>query len=162
VTEEFIFYFSEDSLYSHWYKCDFFVAGEKYCCVEQYLMYRKAILFGDNDVAKKIMNSSRPSWHRMLGKQITGFDKKKWHDHCRTFSLEGNLAKFSQNPVLKEALMQSAGKFFAEASPYDRVWGIGLSLSNPQNLVRANWRGKNWAGESLDATRKELQSSFPK
>jgi ribA/ribD-fused uncharacterized protein len=161
MTEEFIFYFGEESIFSHWYKCNFQIEAQDYCCVGQYMMYKKALLFGDDAIAQKIMNSTSPPRHRMLGKQIQGFDKKKWHEHCRTYSLEGNIAKFSQNPVLKEALLQSAGKIFAEASPYDRVWGIGLSLSNPKIYDRANWRGKNWAGESLEAARKELQISFP-
>jgi ribA/ribD-fused uncharacterized protein len=161
MTEEFIFYFGEESVFSHWYKCKFQIDEKTYGCVGQYIMYKKALLFDDEAIAHKIMNSSSPARHRSLGKQVSGFDKKKWHEHCLTYSLEGNLAKFSQNPILRKALLQSAGKSFAEASPYDRVWGIGLSLSNPKIHDRANWRGKNWAGESLEAARKELQISSP-
>jgi len=135
MREEFIFYFGEESIFSHWYKCDFRISGQMYNCVGQYMMYRKALLFGDDQIAKKIMNSTSPSRHRMLGKQVAGFEKKLWHEHCRQYSFEGNLAKFSQNPLLKEKLLLAAGSF-AEASSYDRIWGVGLSLSNPTGAAR--------------------------
>jgi ribA/ribD-fused uncharacterized protein len=87
---------------------------------------------------------------------VKGFDKKLWHDHCKQYAFEGNLAKFSQNISLKKTVLETSGKSFAEASPYDRVWGIGLSMSNPKIYQRSNWRGKNWAGEGLDSMRVEL------
>ena len=55
-----------------------------------------------------------------------------------------------------EALIDTAGKEIAEASPYDRNWGIGISLSNPKAQYKENWRGKNWCGEVLEAVRKNI------
>lgn len=156
MKEKFIFYFGEKFVYSHWFKCDFKIGNLNLCCVEQYIMYQKAILFNDNEIAKRILNSSDPSRHRHLGKRVTGFNKGIWHQHCKRFPFEGNFAKFSQNEELRKILMQSVGKYFAEASPYDRIWGIGLSMSNLKIYDRLQWRGKNWAGEVLESVRTEL------
>jgi predicted NAD-dependent protein-ADP-ribosyltransferase YbiA (DUF1768 family) len=61
MKEEFIFYFGEESVFSHWFRCDFLIDGQNYSSVEQYLMFRKALLFKDDEIAKKIMNSSSPA-----------------------------------------------------------------------------------------------------
>jgi len=116
-------------------------------------MYQKAVLFNDVDIAKKILISADPARHRHLGKQVAGFNKQLWQQKCRQFAFDGNYGKFTQDPTLKEALLQTAGKSLAEASPYDRVWGIGLSISNPKICDRSLWRGKNWAGEVLESVR---------
>jgi len=156
LTEEFIFYFGPDSIYSHWYKSNFIISKQDFCCVEQYLMYQKAILFKGADTAKKILNSSNPARHRHLGKQVAGFNKQLWHQKCKQFAFDGELAKFYQSRALKEKLLQTIGKSFAEASPYDRIWGIGLSMSNPKIFDRTQWRGRNWSGEVLELVRDKL------
>jgi ribA/ribD-fused uncharacterized protein len=119
-------------------------------------MLQKAVLFGDKEIAALIKNSSSPARHRLLGKKVKGFDKKIWHGHCKEFAFDGNLAKFTQNQILCENLIHTGSKSLAEASPYDRIWGIGLSMSNPKIYSRTQWRGKNWAGEGLEAIRAVL------
>lgn len=156
MNEEFIFYFGEQFVYSHWFKCDFKIDNLNFCCVEQYIMHQKAILFNDDEIAKRILNSSDPARHKHLGKRVSGFNKEIWHRYCKQFSFKGNIAKFSQQDELRKVLIQSVGKSFAEASPYDRIWGIGLSMSNPKIYDRLQWRGRNWAGEVLESVRTEL------
>src|SRR5436190_1087834 len=108
MTGDSLFYFGPGSVFSHWYICEFEIGKQKFCCVEQYLMYQKAILFHDAEIAGKIMNSSSPVRHRYLGKQVSGFNKKLWHEHCRQYAFEGNFAKFSQNPLLNAAILESS------------------------------------------------------
>jgi hypothetical protein len=156
MQEEFIFYFGPDSPFSHWYRCRFSVDGTSYCCVDQYLMYRKAVMFHDAEIAGTILNSSDPGRHRSLGKKVRGFQKNAWQEVCRRYAYEANYAKFTQNEGLKTALLGTLGKGLAEASPYDRNWGIGLSLANSRNRDRRNWRGRNWAGEVLESVRTAL------
>lgn len=156
MIEEFIFYFGPDSVFSQWYKYRFIIDNQEFCCVEQYIMYRKAILFDDSETAKKILNSSDPKRHRYLGRQISGFNKSIWQKECKNFAYAANFAKFSQNEQLKNALLETNEKSLAETSPYDRNWGIGLSSSNPKRLERKNWRGKNWSGEILEQVRKNM------
>jgi ribA/ribD-fused uncharacterized protein len=137
-----IFYFGEESEFSHWYKCKFVIDGKTFCCAGQYIMYKKALLFNDDVVAAKILNSSDAKRHHYLGKQVKHFDKAIWQKHCMQYSFEANLAKFGQNPGLRKLLLKTSESRFAEASPYDRIWGIGLSKSNPKIYDRKNWRGK--------------------
>ncbi len=109
-------------------------------------------------MADKILQSSDPKRHRYLGKQVKDFDKTAWQKHCMQFSFEANFAKFSQNGELKHLLLDTNESVLAEASPYDRVWGIGLSKDNPKIYDRKKWRGKNFAGESLLQVRAVLKN----
>ncbi|HYV92554.1 MAG TPA: NADAR family protein [Chitinophagales bacterium] len=156
MKEEFIFYFGPDSVFSHWYKCNFAIDGKNYCCVEQYIMYKKAILFNDLEIANKILHSSDPQRHRYLGKQVAGFIKSVWQNECKQYAYEANYAKFTESEKLMKALVDTKEKSLAEASPYDRNWGIGLSVANPRNQDRKNWRGKNWCGEVLELVRRNI------
>jgi ribA/ribD-fused uncharacterized protein len=156
MQEQFTFYFGFESVFSHWFKSDFIIDNQVYCCAEQYIMYKKALLFNDLTVANKILKSSDPKRHRYLGKQVRGFIKSVWQNECRQYAYEANLAKFGQNKELMIALLETRGKSLAEASPYDRFWGIGLSMSNPKIYERTKWRGKNLSGEVLESVRAEL------
>jgi ribA/ribD-fused uncharacterized protein len=156
MQEQFILFFGAESVFSHWYKCSFIIDEQNYCCIDQYLMHKKALLFSDSAIAAKILHSSDPRRHRYLGKQVKNFDKIAWQIVCKQYAYDANLAKFTQNKNLKTALSQTLGKSLAEASPYDRNWGIGLSMSNPMNQDRKKWRGKNWAGEVLESARKNI------
>jgi ribA/ribD-fused uncharacterized protein len=146
----FILYFGPQSVFSHWYKSEFSIDKRKFCCVEQYIMYNKAMLFGDNETANKILRSTNPVRHRYLGRRVKGFDKATWRGYCLRFAVEANLAKFEQDDNLKKILLKTGTWHFAEASPYDRNWGIGLSLSNQKIHDQRNWRGKNLCGIALD------------
>jgi len=43
----------------------------------------------------------------------------------------------------------TGGKTIVEASPYDKIWGIGLSKDDPRALDRSQWQGTNWLGEAI-------------
>ena len=156
MKEEFLFYFGPESEFSHWFKCEFVIQGIRFRCAEQYIMFQKAMLFGDMEIKNRILRSANPSRHRYLGKRVNDFNKERWHRNCRQFAFDANSSKFSQNPPLLESLLRTAGKSLAEASPYDKIWGIGLSIQNPKIYDRAQWRGRNWAGEALEAVRAKL------
>lgn len=53
-------------------------------------------------------------------------------------------------------MLDTAGTTLVEASPYDRIWGIGLAASNPKALDRKMWRGTNWLGQALTEVREEI------
>ena len=162
VTGEYIFYFGPESVFSHWHKSLFVIDGIEYCCVEQFLMFNKAVLFMDFETAKKIRSSSSPQRHRYLGRQVTGFNKSAWQQCCLQYAAKANEAKFTQHAHLHKILEKTGNRRFAEASPYDRNWGIGLSLSNPNIYKRSSWRGKNLAGFALEQAREKIFfCSFP-
>ena len=156
MIEEYIFYFGPESVFSHWYKSPFLLEGKTFCCVEQYIMYKKAILFKDEEMANSIVRSKDPRRQRRLGRQVRDFDRKIWQGHCLHYAIEANMAKFSQNDFLLKLLLETGFRSFAEASPYDRNWGIGLSASNEANRDPGKWRGRNMAGIALESARKKI------
>jgi hypothetical protein len=152
--EKFILFYG--GYFSQWFKCDFEIDGIKYNCAEQWMMAEKARLFGDDDALNIIMEARKPAVQKATGKAVKGFDREKWEAVARDIVFKGNMAKFSQNPDLKLVLMKTQGSTLVEASPTDRIWGIGVGISDPKAQNRGTWRGTNWLGEVLMRVREEL------
>lgn len=151
---EFTFFW--DGPFSQWYPSFFTVDGVEYCCCEQYMMAKKALFFGDNDTYKKIMETTSPREQKKLGREVKNFNEGQWNKVAKDIVEEGNYAKFSQNKSLKDILLATKGTSLVEASPYDKIWGIGLREGDPLTLSRETWRGTNWLGEVLDKVRDRL------
>ncbi len=67
-----------------------------------------------------------------------------------------NVEKFRQHEPLRDFLLASSGSVIVEASPYDRIWGIGLRHSDEQALDPTKWRGNNLLGFALMDVRSAL------
>lgn len=124
------------------------------------MMAEKARLFGDEETLALILEAEDPATHKALGRVVDGFDVELWEGEedngmprCWNIVWRGNLAKFSQNPHLLEALLATEGSCLVEASPDDRIWGIGRAADDPLALDRGAWLGLNWLGEILDDVR---------
>lgn len=143
---------------SQWYPCRFEIEGIAYCCTEQYMMAQKAVLFGDRETYERIMESDQPKEIKALGREIRGFDQDKWDEYKYQIVLKGNIAKFSQNEPLKEFLLGTGDAVLAEASPYDRIWGIHLAMDNPLAMDLRSWQGENLLGFALMETRDYLNA----
>lgn len=142
---------------SQWHLCSFKDdAGIQYNCAEQYMMYRKANLMGDPEAAKKILASPNPKEQKLLGRKVHNFDIDLWDKNSERIVYKGNYFKFTQNPALKEFLLKTKGATLVEASPYDCIWGIGLSESDPKAKDRKLWRGENRLGVILTKLREDL------
>lgn len=63
-------------------------------------------------------------------------------------------------PALSVAAWCSSCQILAEASPYDKVWGIGLSADDPRALVQRKWQGENKLGEALMDVRRQLKEDM--
>lgn len=159
MNEKFTFFYSNKSPFSQWYRADFVVDGLQYNCAEQFMMHQKALLFNDEETAAEIMTTSGPGKQKALGRKVTPFDPAVWNQNCKAIVFNGNKAKFSQNENLKKHLLETAGTTLVEASPWDRIWGIGLSSKDPRIHNRETWLGTNWLGETLTKVREELLSS---
>ena len=72
--------------------------------------------------------------------------------------LRGTLAKFSQNAELREYLLGTGDAVLVEASPYDRIWGVGLAQDDPLIRDPGNWRGENLIGFVLMEARDTLRA----
>ncbi len=141
---------------SQWYPARFAVDRVTYSCTEQYMMAEKARLFGDGDTLRQILATTNPAEQKALGRCVTPFDEARWTAKCREVVYRGNLAKFGQNDDLRALLLATGTKTLVEASPKDRIWGIGLAADDPRATKRSAWRGKNWLGEELMRVRAEL------
>lgn len=154
--ERFSFFYGTSQCFSQWHKASFTVDGVKFNCAEQYMMYKKAELFGDETKMKQILASTDPREQKQLGRQVQNFEGNLWDSKCKQFVMTGNHAKFSQNENMRRELLSTAGTTLVEASPYDRIWGIGLGMDNPDRYERSKWRGTNWLGEVLTQLREEF------
>jgi ribA/ribD-fused uncharacterized protein len=150
------FFFREASPFSQWYRCAFTVGGVTFNCAEQYMMHGKALLFGDRGVAAQILASTQPRQHKALGRKVTPFDAAAWNREREAIVLAGNRAKFTQNAEILELLLATRGTTLVEASPYDKIWGIGLAASDPRAQDAATWKGQNLLGKILTTLRDEL------
>jgi hypothetical protein len=154
ITDEFVFFYG--GFLSQWYPTRFQVDGIEYCTAEQYMMAMKAEYFGDTDVQAKIMATTDPSEQKALGRQVSNFDAEAWDAVSRGYVYKGNMAKFA-NPELKQMLLDTGDRELVEASPYDRIWGIGMSANQPGVTSKCNWKGKNWLGETLTKVRSDIK-----
>ncbi len=141
---------------SQWHHAPFAIGGVTFNYAEQYMMYAKALLFGDRDAAARILAAATPREHQAIGREVRGFDEAVWALFREGVVFAGNYARFSQNHDQRELLFSTRGTTLVEASPHDRVWGIGLSADDPRALDRSQWLGLNLLGEALTRVREAL------
>jgi ribA/ribD-fused uncharacterized protein len=156
---EFTFFFTDASPFSQWFRCSFATGELRFNCAEQYMMHGKALLFGDAASAAAILAADHPRQHKALGRKVKGFDDAVWKRERIAIVRAGNHAKFTQNAELRELLLATAPTTLVEASPYDKIWGIGLAAGDPRAQDRARWRGQNLLGQILTELREELLRS---
>lgn len=151
----------EDNGYlSNWYPSSFTVDGVAFSSMEQFMMYRKAICFGDEAVAAQILSTSDVAKIKSLGRQVSNYDESMWNGIRQIVVYEGLLAKFSQNEELKAKLKVTGNAVLAECAVKDRIWGIGLSMKDPDRLNKAKWNGQNLLGYALMMVRERLQQDY--
>jgi ribA/ribD-fused uncharacterized protein len=155
ITNKHVFFYN--GIYSQWYRSSFQIDGVKFSSCEQYMMYKKALLFGDENVANQILATEVPAEQKALGKLVKGFDRTIWDQHCFSIVYQGNLAKFTQNPELKEELIATGDRVIVEASPYDFIWGIKLGDENDDVNSPSLWRGLNLLGFAVMTVRNQLK-----
>ena len=143
-------------VFSQWAPSPFELHGTHYVSAEQRMMKAKADLFGDSVSGAAIMAAQDPREIKRLGRQVRGFIDTQWCARAMTVVVEANLAKFRQNAAMGDALCATHPHILAEASPHDRIWGIGLSAQNPRARCREQWRGTNLLGEALMKVRETL------
>lgn len=141
---------------SQWWVQDFQLDGIVYSCAEQYMMAEKARLFGDKEMLAKIMAAKFPKEMKAYGRAVQNFDDEVWRKNCYRIVKAASKAKFSQNPDLCGFLTATKGRIIVEASPRDRIWGIGMGKNHPDAGNPMKWRGKNLLGFALTETRDEL------
>ncbi len=147
------------SCFSQWWLDDFKVNEIVYKSAEHWMMARKAELFEDQEMLDKIIFAKTPAEAKALGRKVRNFEATKWDEQKYQIVLDGNIHKFSQNPNLKEYLLQTNTRVLVEASPVDRIWGIGLAKDNRDVYDPTKWRGENLLGFALMEVRDHLVSN---
>lgn len=145
--------------FSQWYEAPFTLNELNYPTAEHYMMAEKARLFEDQATLTKILSAASPALAKKLGREIQGFDEKRWEARRFGAVVEGNLAKFSQNAALGDYLITTGDRVLVEASPVDPVWGIGMAEDHPQVESPGAWPGLNLLGFALMDVRQQLKLS---
>lgn len=110
------------------------------------MMYKKARLFKDNDVAEMIMEQTSPRKQKFLGRQVRGYDDAIWMAECQDIMVPGLVSKFTQDSYSLQVMLDSGDSTIVEASPYDKIWGIGMAEDDPRATDPTKWDGKNLLG----------------
>ncbi|KAH8594306.1 hypothetical protein B0O99DRAFT_490262, partial [Bisporella sp. PMI_857] len=147
---------------SQWYTSPFTAAEEgiTYVTAEQYMMYQKAILFNDQERAAAILETTSPKTQKALGRKVTPFVNDTWNKNRERIVQDGSYYKFkngkdSEGRPLKERLLATGNRELVEASPMDRIWGVGFGEKNAEKN-RKSW-GLNLLGKALMHARDRLR-----
>lgn len=154
--EKYTYFWKEQSPYSQWHLKDFTVDNITFNCAEQYMMYQKALTFGDQQIAAAILREPKQAKQKALGRKVKNFNSEIWDEVSKQVVYDGNYAKFTQNPELLKQLLATKGTILVEASPFDSIWGIGLRASDPRAKYRQSWQGENRLGFILTTLRDNL------
>ncbi|GAB0167984.1 NADAR family protein [Lysinibacillus sp. CTST325] len=155
-TNEFVFFWGKQDVFSNFYYSPFNHQNQLFKWSEQAVMYRKAKLFGAEKIAQQIIRAQTPDECKKLGRsrQIP-FDENIWSENREKIYYEVLLDKFS-SPKLKSIILNTKDKTMVEASPYDKIWGIGMDCNNPNATNPSKWKGLNLLGKVLEKVREEL------
>lgn len=160
MTEKFTKFYSEKKqhgIYSNWYIISFKnEAGVEFNCSEQYMMYKKALTFGDTSKAAEVMLVSHPGDQKQKGREVANFKKEPWDAISKDVVYKACYFKFEQNSKLKEELLATAGTTLVECAKNDAIWGIGYYADAPESDNRNTWGGTNWLGETLTRLREDF------
>lgn len=147
-----------DAVFSQWWRSGFTVDGDTYSSAEQWMMASKAALFGDDEARAKILATDDPAAIKALGRTVRRFDAAVWEAQRFELVTRGNVAKFSADGDLCAHLLATGDAVLVEASPLDRIWGIGLADDHPDARDPHRWPGLNLLGFALMEARAQLRA----
>ena len=143
-----VFFFGAPAYLSQWTSAPISLPPYTYTCAEQGMMHQKALLFHDYTTAARILSADHPRDHKRLGREVEHFTEERWEKEREELVYRVNLAKFSQHPLFKAALLLTGEKYIAECSPYDGVWGTGTDASTLLKLASLAEAEESWSGEN--------------
>ncbi|MFV0133370.1 NADAR family protein [Streptomyces sp. HMX87] len=147
------------SCLSQWWPSPFTVDGAAYATAEHWMMAGKARLFEDAEAERRVLAAAHPAEAKKAGRLVRGFDEETWARERFGIVVEGSVHKFGSDPALREFLVNTGDRVLVEASPLDRVWGVGLAADDEAAADPERWRGANLLGFALMAARERLRGS---
>lgn len=145
--------------FSNWYISPVVIEGQKFNCVEQYIMYTKCMVFGDERSAARVMMTDNPERQQDIGKKANGYIEHVWAGMRQIVLLDGLRAKFTQNNDLRKKLLATGDAWLVECARTDKTWACGISLHDDKRKNTAEWKGTNILGFALMQVRKELRET---
>lgn len=146
------------SCLSQWWPSPFTVDGVRYATAEHWMMAGKARLFEDAAAERAVLAAGHPAEAKKAGRLVRGFDETVWARERFRIVVEGSVHKFAAHPELQGFLLGTGDRVLVEASPVDRVWGIGLAADDEAAMDPERWRGPNLLGFALMAARERLRA----
>jgi len=140
--------------FSQWFPAIFTVEGITYATAEHWMMAKKALLFDDKEQYQQILSTESPDQAKKCGRAVKNFDPEVWSAHAYELVIEGNLHKFSQHQEMGRFLRNTTDAVIVEASPVDKIWGIG---TRTHEISPIKWRGTNLLGFALMEVRDRLK-----
>jgi ribA/ribD-fused uncharacterized protein len=141
---------------SQWYESPFQFEGVTYQTSEHWMMAQKALLFNDPETYEKIIDSKSTKKAKSLGRTVKNFGPDVWNENKIKIVVDGNIHKFTQNIELFRFLKATNNKYLIEASPNDKVWGIGISEKDEDIDNPYLWKGENLLGFALMEVRDRI------
>jgi ribA/ribD-fused uncharacterized protein len=141
---------------SQWWLAPFTVEGIVYQTAEHWMMAEKARLFNDEGILKKIIETATPAAAKKLGRKVSNFDPEVWDAHKSGIVVKGNYYKFFQDEALRVFLVNTQERVLVEASPVDKIWGIGMAKDHADINNPEKWKGANLLGYALMEVRDQL------
>jgi len=146
---------------SQWWPAPFTVDGAAYATAEHWMMAGKARIFGDADAERRALAAGHPEAAKAVGRTVRGFDQEMWERERFGLVVDGSVHKFGQHPQLRDYLLGTGQRVLVEASPVDRIWGIGLARDDERAERPEAWRGLNLLGFALMEARARLAAADP-
>lgn len=147
----------ENGYMSNWFLSDFVVDGITFSSMEQFMMFQKAVCFSDDHIAAQILATSDVAHIKAFGRQVSNYNENHWNGVRQIIVYRGLCAKFSQNKTLRKQLKATGNALLAECAVKDRIWGIGLSMHDPDRFDRSKWKGQNLLGYTLMLVRDAIE-----
>jgi ribA/ribD-fused uncharacterized protein len=144
---------------SQWWPSPFTVDGVRYATAEHWMMASKARLFGDAEAERMAVEARNPALAKKAGRLVRGFDGTTWERERFGIVVEGSVHKFAADPGLRAFLLGTGNRVLVEASPMDRIWGIGLAADDERAADPERWRGLNLLGFALMEARERFGAS---
>ena len=150
ITNKLVLFFGKGDVCSNFYPCKIIYKDYVFNCSEQLFMYLKACFFKYKEIATKILKTKTPKEAKSLGRMVSNFNGDLWNDYRDNIMLEALMAKYKCCQNFRKFLSENDDKTFAEASPYDKIWGIGLAETDPNSTNPEKWIGENRLGKCLN------------
>lgn len=140
--------------FSNWHSSRFIMCNKVFRNSEQAFMWLKAMEFNDTKTAQLIIETSDPRKAKDLGRTVKGYKDSVWSEKREEAMFKSCLEKFRQNDNLKKLLLENTN--YVEASPYDKIWGIGMKEGEEGIEDPKNWKGQNLLGKVLNRVREAI------